>query len=71
MKDISSIQLKENKIENNQIELKKAIKKSMNEVKAQTWIRFSSEVKNDSCEIINPLEFKKMKNIKNMNLQKY
>ena len=56
VKDISSIKLNENKIEQNQIELKKAIQKAVNKVKEETFIVWKSEEKKNNFEIINPFK---------------
>ena len=56
VKDISSIKLNEDKIEQNQIELKKAIQKAVNKIKEETLITWQSEEKNNNCEIINPFK---------------
>ena len=56
VKDISSIKLNEDKIKQNQIELKKAIQKAVNKVKEETLIKWKSEEKNKNCEIINPFK---------------
>ena len=54
VKDISSIKLNEDKIKQNQIELKKSIQKAVNKVKEKTLITWKSEEQNNTCEIINP-----------------
>ena len=67
VKDISSIKLNENKIENNQIEnqnqiekiqieLNKSIQKAVKKVKEETLIRWDIEKKKDNCEVINPFQ---------------
>ena len=56
VKDISSIKLNENKIEQNQVELKKAIQKAVNKVKEETFIVWKSEEKKNNFEIINPFK---------------
>jgi len=56
VKDISSIKLNEDKIEQNKIELKKAIQKAVNKVKEETLITWHSEEKSNKCEIINPFK---------------
>ena len=48
--------LNENKIKQNQIELKKAIQKAVKKVKEETLITWQSEEKNNNCEIINPFK---------------
>ena len=56
VKDISSIQLNENKFESNQTELMQHIKKAVNKVKDDTMIQWKSEEKNKNYEIINPFK---------------
>ena len=56
VKDISSIKLNEDKIKQNQIELKKAIQKAVNKVKEETLIKWKSEENNNNCVIINPFK---------------
>ena len=56
VKDISSIQLNENKFESNQTELMEHIKKAVNKVKNDTMIQWKSEEKNKNYEIINPFK---------------
>ena len=56
VEDISSIKLNEDKIKQNQIELKKAIQKAVNIVKEETLIKWKSVEKNNNCEIINPFK---------------
>ena len=66
VKDISSIKLNENKIEQNQVELKKAIQKAVNKVKEETFIVWKSEEKKIISKLLIPLkfwEFLKMKKI--------
>ena len=56
VKDISSIKLNEDKIKQNQIELKKSIQKAVNKVKEKTFITWKTEEKSNKCEIINPFK---------------